>query len=135
MTREFIDEVGLMAEDYFLFMEDLDWGRRRGRHKIGFAPRAVVRHIGGASIGSATYSPLFVYLTSRNMILFARRWAARSWMLHLLVGLLYAVKYAFYGSPRLVRVALVGLIDGAKGKTGRPDMSAYHPFVQKPGFT
>jgi GT2 family glycosyltransferase len=75
VTRAFIDDVGLMAEDYFLYMEDLDWGRRRGRHRIGFARRAVVRHVGGTSIGSATdpaaRSALSVYLECRNSVIFS----------------------------------------------------------------
>jgi GT2 family glycosyltransferase len=131
VTRAFIDEVGLMAEDYFLYMEDLDWGRRRGRHKIGVASGAVVRHVGGTSIGSATdrkaFSPLSVYLDCRNSILFSRRWAGWRWPLHFLVGLLYVVRYLLYGSPEIARVALAGLVDGVRGKTGRPDMSAYRP--------
>lgn len=53
VTRAFVEDVGLMAEDYFLYMEDLDWGRRRGKHRIGFASKAVIRHIGGTTIGSA----------------------------------------------------------------------------------
>ena len=131
VTRGFIEDVGLMVEDYFLYMEDLDWGRRRGQHKIGLASGAVVRHVGGTSIGSATdrnaLSPLSVYLESRNGVLFSRRWAGWRWLLHFAVGVLYAVRYFFYGSPEIARVALVGLIDGAKGMTGRPNMSAYRP--------
>ena len=74
VTRAFVQDVGLMAEDYFLYMEDLDWGLRRGSHRIGFARRAVVRHVGGAAIGSTTearaFSPLAVYLDCRNRVLF-----------------------------------------------------------------
>jgi N-acetylglucosaminyl-diphospho-decaprenol L-rhamnosyltransferase len=135
VTRSFIDDVGLMAEDYFLYMEELDWGRRRGRHKIGFAPGAVIRHVSGASIGSTedpkARSPLSAYLLSRNSILFSRRWAGWRWPLHFAVGLLYVLKYALHSSPEIAKVALVGLIDGFKGKTGRPDMSVYHPLVRE----
>ena len=77
--RAFVDDVGLMAEDYFLYMEDLDWGRRRGKHRIGFASKAVIRHIGGTTIGSAVApekrSHLSIYLSARNGILYARRFA------------------------------------------------------------
>jgi N-acetylglucosaminyl-diphospho-decaprenol L-rhamnosyltransferase len=132
VTREFIDDVGLMVEDYFLYMEDLDWGRRRGQHKIGFAPGALTRHVGGTSIGSArepkAQSPLSVYLTSRNSVLFSRRWAGCRWPLHFGVGLLYVIRYVLNGCPETAKVALVGLIDGFRGKTGRPDMSAYRPI-------
>jgi GT2 family glycosyltransferase len=134
VTRAFIEDVGLMAEDYFLYMEDLDWGCRRGQYKIGLAPRAVVRHVGGSSIGSdtdpKTLSPLSVYLASRNSVLFSRRWAKWCWPLHFGVGCLYVVRYVLYGSLKFARVALVGLIDGARGRTGRPDLSAYRPSVR-----
>ena len=131
VTRRFINDVGLMAEDYFLYMEDLDWGLRRGEHKIGFACGAVVRHIGGTSIGSApdpkARSPLSVYLSSRNSVVFTRRWAGRRWTIHLAVQLLYVARYLLYGSLVSTKAALAGVVDGVRGKTGRPDMSVYHP--------
>jgi len=124
-TRAFVEDVGLMAEDYFLYMEDLDWGRRRGKHRIGFASKAVVRHIGGTTIGSAVVpekrSHLSIYLSARNGILYARRFAGWRWVCHFGVGLLIAVRYVLKGSLSAGRVAFVGLLDGAKGKTGRPD--------------
>src|SRR5271166_4931985 len=86
VTRAFVDDVGLMAEDYFLYMEDLDWGLRRGRHRIGVASKAIIRHVCGASIGSSIdperRSPLSVYLNARNSILLARRWVGWFWIFH-----------------------------------------------------
>ncbi|CAH1669307.1 Glycosyltransferase family 2 protein [Hyphomicrobiales bacterium] len=128
-TRPFIEEVGLMAEDYFLYMEDLDWGRRRGHRRIGFAEKAIVRHVGGTTIGSSIdprqHSPLSVYLSARNSILYARRWAGRRWLLHLGTGLLYAMRYALIGAPTAARLTLSGLLDGTKGRTGKPDTSLW----------
>jgi N-acetylglucosaminyl-diphospho-decaprenol L-rhamnosyltransferase len=96
VARAFVDDVGLMTEDYFLYMEELDWARRRGQHRIGVAPLAIIRHVGGASIGSGTKpeesSPLSAYLASRNSVLFSRRWARWRWPLHFAVGLLYVVR-------------------------------------------
>jgi N-acetylglucosaminyl-diphospho-decaprenol L-rhamnosyltransferase len=126
VTRAFVRDVGLMEEDYFLYMEDLDWGRRRGSHKIGYAPRAVVRHVGGTSIGSATdprkLSSLAVYLTARNSIVYARRWAGWLWTLHLIAGFLYAAKHAASGSVSAASMYVAGLLDGCRGKTGRPEL-------------
>ncbi|QIO32489.1 glycosyltransferase family 2 protein [Bradyrhizobium sp. 1(2017)] len=131
VTRAFIEDVGLMAEDYFLYMEDVDWGRRRGKHRIGFAERAIVRHVGGTAIGSAIdprkQSFLSVYLSARNSILFARRWAKRRWLLHFGWGLLHAVRYVVIGAPSAAKVTLVGLMDGAQGKSGKPDASVRLP--------
>ncbi|WP_425908318.1 glycosyltransferase family 2 protein [Nitrobacter sp. TKz-YC02] len=127
VTRAFVEEVGLMAEDYFLYIEDLDWGRRRGKHRIGFAAKAVIRHIGGTAIGSAVdpgkRSHLSVYLSARNGILYARRFAGWRWVCHFAVGLLFAARYLLNGSPRAAKVALAGLLDGVKGKTGPPDVA------------
>lgn len=127
-TRAFVEDVGLMAEDYFLYMEDLDWGRRRGKHRIGFASKAIIRHIGGTTIGSAVApekrSHLSIYLSARNGIVYARRFAGSRWICHFGVGLLFAMRYMLKGSLSAGRVALAGLLDGAKGKTGRPDAAA-----------
>ena len=124
VSRAFVEEIGLMPEDYFLYMEDLDWGRRRGRQKIGFAPKAVIRHVCGTSIGSAVdprqRSRLSVYLMARNSVLYARRQVGWLWIFHAAAGVFYAAKYAFAGAPTAARTTLEGLFDGAKGKSGRP---------------
>jgi GT2 family glycosyltransferase len=125
VTRAFVEDVGLMVEDYFLYMEDLDWGRRRGKHRIGFASKAVVRHVGGTTIGSAVTperrSHLSVYLSARNTILYARRFAGWRWICHFAVGLMFAGRYILRGATPAARVALLGMLDGVKRKTGRPD--------------
>jgi N-acetylglucosaminyl-diphospho-decaprenol L-rhamnosyltransferase len=126
VTHAFVEDVGLMAEDYFLYMEDLDWGHRRGRHRIGFASNAVIRHIGGTTIGSAVdpkkRSRLSIYLTSRNSILYSRRFAGARWVCHFAVGLVFAARYFLTRSSASAKIAFLGLLDGAKGKTGRPDI-------------
>jgi len=128
-TRSYVEEVGLMAEDYFLYMEDLDWGRRRGHRRTGFADKAIVRHVGGTAIGSSVdprqQSPLSVYLSARNSILYARRWAGRRWPLHVGTGLLYATRYMLIGAPSAAILTLQGLLDGIRGRTGKPDTSLW----------
>lgn len=125
VTRAFVEDVGLMAEDYFLYMEDLDWGLRRGKHRIGFASKAVIRHVGGTTIGSAVTpekrSYLSIYLSARNGILYARRFAGWRWVCHFGVGLLFVLRFMLIDSASSGKVAFMGMLDGAKGKTGRPD--------------
>jgi GT2 family glycosyltransferase len=124
VTRAFIENVGLMDESYFLYMEDLDWGQRRGDHRIGFAPKAVIRHVCSTSIGLKAdpkeRSAISIYLTARNGVLYARRWAGWRWVVHFATGVVDAAKYIAYGSPFAAKIAFVGLIDGVRGKTGRP---------------
>lgn len=45
VTRQFIEEIGLMSEEYFLYYEEPDWAFR-GKHHFGlvYAPESVVYH-------------------------------------------------------------------------------------------
>lgn len=78
VSQQFLDEIGLMSEDYFLYFEEADWAiRAKGRFKLGYAPQSKVYHKVGRSIG--TTSNPFVksftcdYYNIRNRIFFARR--------------------------------------------------------------
>lgn len=75
----FINDVGLMAEDYFLYFEEIDWVTRgQGRYGLSYAPDSVVYHKTGASIGTSSNprkkSFLCDYYTLRNRLLFTRRY-------------------------------------------------------------
>lgn len=78
VTRRFLESVGLMQEDYFLYFEELDWatrGRAQG-FRLAYAPESVVRHKEGASIGSSHQGPgstLSMRYLSRNRLLFTQR--------------------------------------------------------------
>lgn len=51
IRKQFIVDVGLMCEDYFLYFEELDWilrGKRKG-WTIGYEPQVKVYHKEGAS--------------------------------------------------------------------------------------
>ena len=78
VTRECVEQIGLMDERYFLYFEDLDWGMRaKEKCGLGYAYLAVVRHQGGTTIGPtrkrAEQTALTVYLEFRNRILFVKR--------------------------------------------------------------
>lgn len=78
VTRRFVETVGEMAEDYFLYYEEIDWAvRGRRLFRIGFAPDAVIYHKEGGSIGSsretAKRSALSEYYMARSKILFGRK--------------------------------------------------------------
>jgi GT2 family glycosyltransferase len=58
VSREFIREVGLLNEEYFLYYEEIDWATRaEGKFKLGFAPESIVYHKEGASIGGRQNQP------------------------------------------------------------------------------
>ncbi len=76
VRREWLEAVGPMAEDYFLFFEEIDWAACvAGRFRLGWAPRSIVFHKEGASIGTAAAggSPLSMYWLFRNRLRFAWR--------------------------------------------------------------
>ena len=72
VSRAFLDQVGLMAEDYFLYWEELDWAARaKGRFRLGYAPETIVYHKVGASIGTNDFgarSPLSDFYMARNRV-------------------------------------------------------------------
>jgi GT2 family glycosyltransferase len=76
--RTFIDRVGLMTEDYFLYYEELDWAER-GRalgFGLGYAANSVVYHKEGATIGTShrrKSSALAMRYLNRNRLLFTHR--------------------------------------------------------------
>lgn len=57
VSRAFLNEVGLMCEDYFLYFEEIDWAMRaKGKFDLAWASTSVILHKEGASIGSSQRS-------------------------------------------------------------------------------
>ena len=76
VTREFLERVGLMQEDYFLFGEEIDWAvRGQNQFRLGYAPQSIVYHKVGAYIGTRDQSPLSDYYMTRNRIKFCLRFS------------------------------------------------------------
>ena len=132
VTRKLIEAIGLMNERYFLYFEDLEWGDRARRlGAVGYAHRARVQHKLGTSLGSSpnrgSRSPLSVYLSARNSILFVRD-KYPNWLIWTaLMQILHICAYGAIGAIDNMTAGLKGLRAGLKGETGRPDaMLARH---------
>lgn len=54
VSRKFLNTVGRMSEDYFLYYEEIDWALRakKAGFKIGYAKSSIVFHKEGAALGS-----------------------------------------------------------------------------------
>lgn len=78
VSKEFIQDIGLMCEDYFLYFEELDWATRaKGKYKLGYASESIVYHKEGATIGSSSKlkgrSYISDYYGIKNRLLFAKK--------------------------------------------------------------
>ncbi len=114
--RSALDAIGWLAEDYFLYFEDVDtaWRMRRAGFSTVIVPDAVAFQQPGAHP---------VYLGIRNMTMFARR-AGIPTLAH--VGAVSRriveesiVRMRRGRSPEL-RAALRGWRDGRRGRSGKP---------------
>lgn len=78
-SRAFLERVGLLQEDYFLYFEELDWAARaRSKFRLGYAAKSLVYHKEGSSIGgsdaakdSKSYTSDFYSL--KNRVRFTKR--------------------------------------------------------------
>jgi len=79
VPKQFLEEIGLMCEDYFLYFEETDWAiRAHGRYSLAYAPESIVYHKVGASIGTSSKpwekSYICDYFSARNRLFFTRRY-------------------------------------------------------------
>ncbi len=79
VSRNFLFDVGLMREDYFLYFEEIDWLQRAGApFTLAYASDSIVYHKIGASIGTSTdprkKSLVCDYYNIRNRIRFTREY-------------------------------------------------------------
>ena len=67
--RSLFSEVGLFDEDFFAYLEDVDFNMRavRAGHRCCYLPGAAVYHVGSATTGSKI-NKMTVRLTTRNNI-------------------------------------------------------------------
>ncbi|MCU7834325.1 MAG: glycosyltransferase family 2 protein [gamma proteobacterium symbiont of Taylorina sp.] len=79
LPKDFLIDIGLMEESYFLYCEEIDWCvRNNNKYKLCYAPDAIVYHKEGKSIGSPNdkypSSLLSDFYIFRNKLRFTRRY-------------------------------------------------------------
>ncbi len=117
VRREWLETVGLLGESYFLYFEEMDWARRAaGRYSLGWAPRSIVFHKEGASIGTSAAggSALSAYYLFRNRVRFAWRFNRTRWSVVLAFTLLDVAKLAARARWPQARAALRGTLQLAR---------------------
>lgn len=123
VTRDFVENVGLMDERYFLYCEEIDWCLRRKTRRIGCAYDSVVYHIGSSSIGDSAKvrNALAVYLDERNRLLLTRRFYPWHYPIVVFTTLgVLTIKCLQAGLLKNFLVALSGWWAGIRGEVGPP---------------
>ena len=94
---DYLTEIGLMEDQYFLYYEEIDWViRGEKKYKLTYAPKSIVYHKEGSSIGSKTInrtapSLLSEFYMGRNKLLFMRRHYPHRILIAYLVVFLQAI--------------------------------------------
>jgi GT2 family glycosyltransferase len=117
MSRAALSDMGAFDDDFFAYLEDVDWclrARQKG-YKVMFCPDARVRHRGSASTG--WNSPQINYFYGRNSILFLKKHGKMIQRLTFLSAFLIAFMLRFLkctsrGGVRNVLFSLAGMYDG-----------------------
>jgi len=103
IPRKIVEEVGLLAEIYFLYYEEIDWCTRikNAGYSIWVVPQSLVLH--KESVSTGKMSGLKIHYLTRNRLLYARR---NLHGYHLIISLLYLSLIA--GPKNLIQHILAG---------------------------
>lgn len=113
ISRDVLESVGLLSEDYFLYLEDTEWSMRTrlAGFEIGFCPQALIWHKNAGSTGGAG-SIIHQYYQTRNRLLFFFKYG--SWRTKLTVARFLVRLFMTGNAPE--RRAVLDLLSGKLGK-------------------
>jgi GT2 family glycosyltransferase len=113
VSRHFLESVGPMPEDYFLYYEEVDWAAQRGGLPIRMVPEAVILHHCGTAIGSGTLGrkaqPMSLWFNYRNRMRFMRRFHAAALPISWVASMARVAKLFLTGDVAGGAAALRGL--------------------------
>lgn len=117
VSMDVIKKVGLMADIFFLYYEELDWAHRirDAGYKIYYVHNSLIFHKESISTGGRV-SPLRAYYMTRNRIMYLRRnFSGFTYILALLYQLFVAVPknsliIAIKANPKYIRAYNKGVL-------------------------
>jgi GT2 family glycosyltransferase len=125
VSRAAAERAGLLDEQLFMYVEDVDWSLRieRAGFAVVFVPDARVRHKGSGSSGGGT-STTNLYYDTRNTIVVAERHARlprglRALRRAVIVGAHLAQVARHPHRVAAARAVLAGWLDARAGRLGR----------------
>ena len=116
VSRSFLEDVGLMSEDYFLYCEEIDWATRaRGLYTLSLAEKSLVYHKKGLSTGSKAVGRSRSASSSYYLWRARRRFTQRYHPLGLVslfgLGIAASTARALSGDVRAAKSILAGVLD------------------------
>lgn len=102
ISKSFLEKVGFLNEEYFLYFEEIDWSiRAKNLFKLDFSPKSIVYHREGATIGAnskkKSKSRIADYYFIRNRVLFTKKYYPR-FLPTVYFGVIYSlIKRVFRG--------------------------------------
>ena len=117
IPRGFVDDVGMMSDDFFLYYEEIDWFLRAGsRWRMAHAPEALVYHVEGQSIGSGTpHSRASLFsekVKLRARMIFMRKHYPRRFLISWAAGWMQAINRARRGQWNVALAMAYVLVGG-----------------------
>jgi len=124
INRDVIEDVGTLSEEYFLYMEDVEFAirTRRAGHKLLTTDEVTIEHEVSDSSGGIL-GTLFSYYRTRNAVFLTDDhpdyFAATFWPLHLLWVVQHFVARIIFRRWESAVALLRGLFDGVLRNQGR----------------
>lgn len=125
VSRDAIDRVGLLDDDLFAYVEDVDWSLRVRAAGLScwFVPDAVAVHALSGSSGGDQGSTTTMYYGARNTVVVCERWLPRgplrTWLRRLSVALTFGARAALVQrNPAAVAAVVEGMRDAIAGRRG-----------------
>ena len=132
VRQAFVEQVGLLNEQYFLYFEEVDWiTRAKGRFSLGYCAASLVYHKEGRSIGSdqdrVRRSVVSERFLTRNRLLFTKTYMPHRLPVTLLWVGMVALHDMLRGRFSRSRMMLRSIVEGLLAKSSRPS-PAVHPI-------
>ncbi len=130
VKRAVIEKVGVLDGRFFAYYEETDWCARAAKagFKVWYEPQSKLWH--KISLKARDLSPLYVYLMTRNRLLFLRNLgvsAPRIWLSLISVDLRTVLAWTIWKRHRAARPMrrwrLQGVFDFLRGRFGEPRLS------------
>jgi hypothetical protein len=129
VARKVVEDIGLMADIFFLYYEELDWGYRirSSGKQIWYVHNSLVLH--KESVSTGFYSSLQVYYLNRSRILYMRR---NTHGIHFLMAFLYLI---FISLPKNIVTFLIkrkyDLLKAYRKAIGWHIKNSFNPEIHK----